>query len=249
MKRRRALAVAVATLLAAAAPLVAASGAVPDPWTARPATYRVHTTTDVRIPMSDGTLLTADIHRPALADGSPAPGRFPTLLTQTPYNKNIQNPAAPYFVERGYVDVVVDIRGTGSSEGAFDASFSAASQRDSYELVQWAAAQPWSTGRVGMHGGSYLGITQLLAAAQQPPALKAIFPIVPTGDNYRTNFPGGYLTSLFPFALQNAANGLVPPGYTADDPAAAARSMSEKAGGVVIQNGNVAGLMAGEHRT
>lgn len=251
MRRRLVVLAAAVALGALAAPLVHAgpAGVPDDGWRARPATFGVHVQEDVRIAMSDGTLLAADIHRPAKADGSPAPGRFPTLLVQTPYNKNVQDPANPYLVQRGYVDVVVDIRGTGGSEGAFDASFSAASQRDSYELVQWAARQPWSSGDVGTHGSSYFGINQLLTAAQRPPALRAIFPVVPTGDNYRSNFPGGYLTSLFPFAVQNAANGLIPPGYTGDDPLGAARSMGGKAGGVVIQAGNVAGLLAGDDKT
>lgn len=251
MKLRIATLAAALALFGLVAPLVHAEdpGVVDDGWRPRAATFGVHVQKDVRITMSDGTVLAADIHRPAQPDGTPAPGRFPTLLVQTPYNKNVQNPANPYLVRRGYVDVVVDIRGTGSSEGAFDSSFSPASQRDGYELVRWAARQPWSTGRVGTHGTSYYAINQLLTAVQQPPELRAIFPVVPTGDNYRTNFPGGYLTSLFPFATQNAANGLVPPGYTVDDPLGAARSMGAKAAGVVIQGTNAAGLLAGDDKT
>ena len=220
----------LAGLAVLATAVVAAPGQAADPgraWSARPATYGVVMTPDVAIPMSDGVVLSADVYRPAGEDGQPAPGRFPVLMTQTPYNKNVQNPAEEYFVERGYVDVVVDVRGTGSSGGAFQ-SFSPRSQLDSKELVAWAAAQPWSTGHVGLHGTSYYAINQLLTAAQQPPALRAIFPIVPTGDNYRSVLPGGYLTSLAAFAVQNAVNGAPPPEYTASDPQRAAATLSTR---------------------
>jgi putative CocE/NonD family hydrolase len=254
-RRRRSL-IAVAAAVAAAWPVVTPAvraATSTDRWTPRPATFDVYVEKNVPVTMHDGAVLDAEIHRPGVKDAQgnvgPAPGRFPTLLVQTPYNKTVQNPANDYLVQRGYVDVIVDIRGTGSSEGAFDGSFTAASQSDSKELVHWAAAQPWSTGKVGTHGESYYAINQLLTAAQQPPELKAIFPVVPTGDNYRSNFPGGYLTSLSAFALEYAANGVVPPAYTADDPLRAARSIGGKAGGIVLQAGNVAGLAAGDDRT
>ena len=238
---------------ALAAPAARAAAPRSDTWTPRPATFTVVIEKNVPITMHDGTVLDAEIHRPGVQDAQgnvvAASGRFPTLLVQTPYNKTLQNPANDYLVQHGYVDVVVDIRGTGSSEGAFDGSFTAASQSDSKELVHWAATQPWSTGNVGTHGESYYAINQLLTAAQQPPELKAIFPVVPTGDNYRSNFPGGYLTSLSAFALEDAADGLVPPTYTPDDPLRAIRSIFGKAGGVVLQTGNVAGLMAGDDKT
>ena len=97
-------------------------------------------------------------------------------MVQTPYNKDQQKVHSEYLVRRGYVDVVVDVRGTGGSGGTFN-SFDAPQQQDGKDVVGWAAAQPWSTGRVGLHGTSYYGINQLLTAALQPPALKAIFPL------------------------------------------------------------------------
>jgi uncharacterized protein len=147
---RRAAACAALALLAAAAPAQA--------WAPRPATYGVVKQTNVPVTMSDGVRLYADVVRPALKDGSPAPGRFPVVLTQTPYNKsapqlNFEN---DYLVERGYVQVIVDVRGTGSSEGMWD-SFGKREQRDGYELVQWvhSRARPWSDGRVALYGTSY----------------------------------------------------------------------------------------------
>lgn len=198
-----------------------------ESWTARPAAFGVHSTLDVPVTMSDGVVLSVDVHRPAGPDGQPAPGRFPVLMTQTPYNSSIQDAKATYFVERGYVDLVVDIRGTGTSGGRFG-SFDRRMQLDGKELVDWAADQDWSSGRVGLHGGSYMGITQLLTAAQEPPALKAIFPIVPTGDNYRSVLPGGYLTSLAAFAVQNVAVSAPPPAYTATDPQRSAQTLSTR---------------------
>jgi len=81
----------------------------------------VSTTRDVPIVMRDGTRLYADVSRPAAADGSPAPGRFPVILTQTPYNKNSSGASSqltgsdPLFPTHGYVQVAVEVRGTGSS--------------------------------------------------------------------------------------------------------------------------------------
>jgi putative CocE/NonD family hydrolase len=214
-------------------------------WKARPATYGVAVTKDVPIMMSDGTVLSANVYRPATKDGQPAAGRFPTLLVQTPYNKDSQDPHSDYLVQRGYVDVVVDVRGAGGSQGTFD-SWGSRQQLDSKELVAWAAAQPWSTGRVGLHGESWYAINQLLTAAQQPPALKAIFPVVPTGDNYRTTLPGGYLTSLFVFDLLDPAEGSVPPGYTASDPMRAAETLGSRPASINNANSyNVTTLAGG----
>lgn len=157
-------------------------------WQERPAQYGVHVTEDVPVTMSDGTRLRVNVYRPAKDDGSPVEGRFPVVVTQTPYNKSgpglgFRN---DYLVRRGYVQVVADVRGTGSSEGRW-ASFDGREQRDGAELVAWAHSREreWSDGRVGLWGISYGAINQLLTAAQRPPGLKALFPIVPAGDVYR----------------------------------------------------------------
>ena len=161
--------------------------------------------------MSDGVQLNALVHRPD------APGRFPVIVTITPYNggSGIIGGANDYLVQRGYVHVVVDVRGTGSSGGYWD-NFGTREQRDGYEVVEWAAQQSWSNGVVGMWGASYMAITQLFTAAQHPPHLKAIFPIVPMGDSYRDMvFPGGQNNVGFiPFWLVLVSgSGLVPPSY------------------------------------
>ena len=157
-------------------------------WKPRPATYGVLNQNSIPIRMSDGVTLYADVHRPAKADGTAAPGRFPVLLSQTPYSKSVDalSYRDDYLVERGYVQVTVDVRGTGSSGGNWD-SFGAREQQDGLELVNWVAdpKREWSNGDVATLGESYLAINQLFTAEKQPKALKAAFPIVPSGDSYR----------------------------------------------------------------
>ena len=193
----------------------AAAPAAQDPpsWTTydRPAQFGIVTQQNVPITMSDGVQLNAIVYRPD------APGTFPVIVTLTPYNggTTIVGSENAYLVQRGYVQVVVDVRGTGSSGGYWN-DFGSREQLDGPEVVEWAAGQPWSNGNVGMWGSSYMAITQLLTAAQHPPHLKAIFPIIPMGDSYRDMvFPGGQNnTGFIPFWLVLVSGaGLVPPSY------------------------------------
>src|SRR5579875_1349790 len=128
MRARLALLTAATAALAAGTGPVLAAGSHPGTshpngrqaaWKARPATYGVAKQTGVEITMDDGTKLEADVLRPAGSDGQPAKGRFPVILTQTPYNKEAPDLGMEndYMVERGYIQVLVDVRGTGSSEG------------------------------------------------------------------------------------------------------------------------------------
>jgi len=174
----------------------------------RPAEYGVTTQKDVPITMPDGTVLRADIIRPD------APGRFPVLLYQNVYGTNgltnNNGGASNFFVQRGYVNLIVDVRGTGQSQGSWQ-PFSVQSQQDGYDLVQWAARQPWSDGKVAGAGCSALAIMQLLTAAERPPALKAIFPCAPMGDAYRDiMMTGGSVnTSFVPLWFGLVAAGMV----------------------------------------
>ena len=164
------------------------------PWTPRPATYRVGVRHNVGVPMSDGVVLRADIHYPTMPEtGQPADGPFPVLLSITPYGKKAPPPAAqigsgatPYLVKRGYIEVMVDVRGTGASAGAFE-MFGERQTQDGVELVKWAATLANANGRVGMFGTSYLAINQLFTAAAVGPdsPLKAIFPVMAARDFYR----------------------------------------------------------------
>ena len=103
-----------------------------------PIASAVAKTSNVPVTMSDGTVLYLDVIRPADSSGNPLPGRYPVLLTQTPYNKNSPslNFENDYLVEHGYVQVIADARGTGASEGTWN-SFGPREQQDGYELAGW----------------------------------------------------------------------------------------------------------------
>ena len=135
--------------------------------------------TNIPVPMRDGVTLYADIHRP---DG---PGPFPTILQRTPYDKTApmsRTMMDPYkAVKAGYAMVIQDTRGRFTSEGEFYCFRD--DVNDGYDTVEWCASQPWSTGKVGMVGGSYVGATQWQAAKSCPPHLAAIVPNV-TASNY-----------------------------------------------------------------
>jgi len=155
---------------------------------------------NVAITMRDGTALMADVHRPD------ADGRFPALIAASPYPRQIQDLGAPlgfieagatdFWVPRGYVHVIANLRGTGDSEGEYG-FFDAQERLDMYDLVEWAAAQPWCDGNVGMIGISYFAMTQLEAAVERPPHLKAIFPLAVTADLYEGAVHHGLLSSGF----------------------------------------------------
>ncbi|WP_052342661.1 CocE/NonD family hydrolase [Bacillus sp. EB01] len=195
----------------------------------RPEQYASFTTKkDFFIKMRDGIILTADVHLP---DG---PGPFPVILTQTPYNKNMNSSENlnEYFIKRGYAHLVVDVRGTGSSQGTWD-SFGESEQLDGKELVEWAASQQWSNGKVGLYGSSYRAINQLLTAAHQPEGLKAIFPIVPMGDMFRDILMSGGTvnTGFIPLWLGLVTgSGLMPPTYTLSEPILASSVLLGHAG-------------------
>lgn len=155
------------------------------------------------IKMKDGTELAVSVTLPATANGQAAMGQFPAILIQTAYNKSAGRyttgigGADPYLVQRGYATVVVDVRGTGNSQGVWDA-FGEKEQADYTEVVDWLIKQNWSNGNVGVYGVSYLGITAILTAAQNHPAVKAAFPIVPIGDGFRDIvFTGGQVNPTF----------------------------------------------------
>jgi putative CocE/NonD family hydrolase len=127
------------------------------------------------IPMRDGTVLDADVWMPTSS------GKHPVLLVRTPYLKSAFkiNEWAEYFASRGYVFVVQNVRGRGKSQGKFEA-FSG-EERDGYDTIEWLAAQPWSTGRVGTLGLSYLGVAQWFAARAHPPHLACMAPTASPG--------------------------------------------------------------------
>jgi hypothetical protein len=129
---------------------------------------------DVPATMRDGTVLRADVYRPATG------GPWPVLLARLPYGKNV--PATAAFLDplgmarRGFIIVIQDTRGRFASDGEWEPwTFEA---DDGYDTVRWAAALPGSNGSVGMFGGSYFGNTQWMAALSKPPELMAIAPMI-----------------------------------------------------------------------
>ncbi len=145
---------------------------------------------DLPLKMRDGVTLRADICRPK------ADGRFPVLLTRTPYDKKAVVDFCLKGAERGYVVVAQDVRGRYASEGDWY-PFKYESQ-DGYDTVEWAAALPYSNGKVGMFGGSYVGATQYLAAIAEPPHLAGICPNY-TASNYHDGwaYQGGAFEQWF----------------------------------------------------
>jgi putative CocE/NonD family hydrolase len=135
--------------------------------------------TNLPVKMRDGIVLYADVYRPD------SPGPFPVALQRTPYDKgaagSMTNLDPMKAARNGYAVVIQDTRGRYTSEGEFYAFRDEIN--DGYDTVEWAAAQPWSTGKVGMYGASYVGATQWLAAVARPPHLAAIVPNV-TASNY-----------------------------------------------------------------
>jgi uncharacterized protein len=172
------------------------------------ASYQLLIEKDVDVPMRDGARLKADVFRPD--DG----GRFPAILNLGPYQKDklwvppptLEEAANPHmnwetvnphwWVPRGYAAVRVDGRGSGKSPGQCE-PWSHAESIDFYDAIEWAAAQPWCNGNVGLSGISYFAINQWFVANHQPPSLKAMIPWEGFADIYRDALYHGGILSLF----------------------------------------------------
>ena len=177
---------------------------------------------DVPIRMADGLIMRADVFRP------PTPGKYPAILTYGPYAKGLpfqvgyktawhrmvtaypevaQGTSNKYqswelvdpekWVPDGYVCVRVDSRGAGNSEGFLDV-WCAQEAKDQYECIEWAAAQDWCNGKVGLNGISYYAMNQWQTAALQPPHLAAMCAWEGASDYYRELCRhGGILSDFF----------------------------------------------------
>jgi putative CocE/NonD family hydrolase len=139
-----------------------------------PARYEVAVEKDVRVSVRDGTRLALDVYLPA-QDGKPLPGRHPTLMARTPYNKNEVAADARWFAARGYAVVVNDVRGRYASEGGWRMLVD--DPDDGFDVLAWVGRQPWSTGKVGTFGTSYVGGTQHALACAKPPQLACMIPV------------------------------------------------------------------------
>ncbi|HYI92769.1 MAG TPA: CocE/NonD family hydrolase [Bryobacteraceae bacterium] len=130
-------------------------------------------------PMRDGVKLYGDLYRPARE------GKFPVLIVRTPYGvqRDGVHESMIKFAQHGYAVYVQDVRGRYESEGKWDPFRNEAN--DGHDTIEWAAKQPWSNGKVGLEGGSYLGHVQWAAASMSPPSLVTMFPAVASTDIYK----------------------------------------------------------------
>lgn len=141
------------------------------------------------VPMRDGVKLSTDVYLP---DGAPAP--VPAVLVRTPYGKEDGCEIYYRYVQRGYAVIVQDVRGRNLSEGEWLPNYYEVEDGD--DTLNWIASQSWSSKKVGMVGGSYLGYVQWAAAASGNPYLKALISVVCAGSAF-IDLPrrGGSFTS------------------------------------------------------
>ena len=156
---------------------------------------------NIKIPARDGVMLECDIYRPDKE------GQYPVILSLAPYLRQnnrmsmhgvdaedrggvgttlelFEQPNPEFWIPRGYVFITVNPRGFGGSEGKHEA-MQQSQHEDFYDAIEWAAAQPWSTGKVGIAGISYYAMSQYGVAALQPPHLSAMVPWEGLADPYR----------------------------------------------------------------
>jgi uncharacterized protein len=169
------------------------------------------------IPMEDGVRLAVSLFLPEEARAGRA---VPVVLEALPYRKDDATASYRPEYERlsgeyGYAVARVDVRGTGSSEGAATDEYPASEQADLCQVIDWLAARPWSTGSVGMYGTSYSGFNSLQVAAERPPALKAVVAIYASDDRYTddVHYTGGTvkLLDLVDYPLYMVALNALPP--------------------------------------
>jgi len=191
---------------------------------------------EVRIPMSDGSYLAANLYRPD------SEGQFPVLMTMCPYGKDVhfsqfapinptivkeyshlqdkgpllswEAPNPEFWVPQGYAVLRIDERGIGNSPGKLDI-LSESLKRDYYDAIEWAGNQSWCNGKVGLIGISYLAMSQWAVASEQPPHLACIVPWEGTVDYYAEFcYPGGIQANGFLSFWWK--NGVLPHQYNPD---------------------------------
>ncbi len=202
---------AIAVGLAVVGGLARAEG---PPVASRAAEFEVVVEKDHKISMRDGVKLAADVYRPAKG-GKPVAGKFPALLTRTPYNKDGTGGEGRYYAERGFVVVANDVRGRYASEGTW--RLIADDPDDGFEVVEWIARQEWSNGKVGTFGTSYPGGTQHALAERNPPHLTAMVPVdavsncAGSGMRHGGAFELRFMNWIFQIGAPNSRSALANP--------------------------------------
>ncbi|HXY43090.1 MAG TPA: CocE/NonD family hydrolase [Acidimicrobiales bacterium] len=168
------------------------------------------------IPMSDGSRLAARLWMPEGAEEAPVPAVFEYV----PYRKNDElalrdGPMHSYFAGHGYAAVRVDTRGAGDSDGILEDEYLPLEQADGVEIIEWLAAQPWCSGKVGIIGKSWGGFNSLQIATHRPEALRAVLSVASTDDRYAddVHYMGGCVLAwtALPWASTMLAYNARPP--------------------------------------
>jgi hypothetical protein len=165
-----------------------------------PVLYDSSVRTSLYLTMRDGVRIAIDVIRPAKG-GKVEQAPLPVVWTHNRYRRAFKvkdrlitiddSPDIRNLIRHGYIAASADVRGSGASFGSSKGIFTKEETQDAHEITEWLGTQPWSNGKVGMFGGSYLGITQFMAASTKPPHLKAIFPVVAFFDLFEMGSQGG----------------------------------------------------------
>ncbi len=157
---------------------------------------RVRVVEDLRIPLSDGTRLSARMWIPEDAEADPVPA----VIEYIPFrHRDFSAPRDqlihPWFAGHGYASIRLETRGSQESDGGPMDEYVVQEQDDAVEALAWIAAQPWCSGTTGMFGMSWGAFSALQVAARRPPSLKAIIPVHGTDDRFMDDihFKGGCL--------------------------------------------------------
>ncbi len=167
--------------------------------------FRVQAEFDIKVPMRDGVLLSTDVYRPDSA------GKYPVLLLRTPYN-NYDPTTGYFFAEQGYAVVLQDVRGKYDSDGTFYPYVNEGT--DGLDTHTWCAAQPWSNGKIGTMGSSYVGATQVFPALLGSEHLACMVPAVAATDIYHH---GRYEGGAFALTINTIWGALAATARTAQD--------------------------------
>ncbi|HSH92672.1 MAG TPA: CocE/NonD family hydrolase [Roseimicrobium sp.] len=181
------------------------------------AEFSVTVRTNAMVAMRDGTKLATDVYLPS-RDGRPVDEKLPVILTRTPYGKSGSMSQGQYFAKNGYVFVVQDTRGRYASEGIWH--WLTDDGPDGADCAAWIGKQPWSNGKIGMVGTSYVGGTQHAMAMDNVPELVTVIPVDAASNMGRQSMrnAGAFEMRFWNWIMLNAGRG----SRASQDPATAA---------------------------